>query len=309
MKLTVRNYKTDSDYRRIRDFLGEVFAANDYWENSWQVYRFDYWRWHGILNMGHGPLETGVFIWEDSDSKIVAVLNREAPGSCWLQIHPDYRSPELEEEMIKVAAAHLTVPTPEGKQRHHIWTEPDDELRLDIVKRLGYVKSKRVEYQRRRSMTVPIPDVNVAEGYSVRALAGPDEYPARSWLSWRAFHPDEPKEAYQGHDWYDNIERAPLYRRDMDIIAVANDGEFAAFCTVWFDDKALVGAFEPVGTSPEHQRRGLARAVMTEGLHRLRDLGARYAFVGSWGEATHNLYGKTMGFNDYIILEGWEKIV
>ena len=89
MRLTVRNYTTDSDYQRIREFLSKVFALNNYFENSWQVTRFDYWRWHGILNMGDGQLETDVFIWETDDNTVAAVLNREAPGSCWLQVHPD----------------------------------------------------------------------------------------------------------------------------------------------------------------------------------------------------------------------------
>jgi len=307
MKLNIRNYRDDSDYERIRAFLREVFVINEYWENSWHVNRFDYWRWHGILNMGHGRLETDVFIWETTDGKIAAVLNREGPGSVWLQVHPDFRSPELEEEMIATAAKHLTVPTDNGQRRHHVWTEPDDDLRLEILKRRGYAKSHRVEYQRRRSMTEPIADAAVADGYTVRALGGEDEHPVRSWVSWRAFHPDEPDEAYQGHDWYKNIQCAPLYRRDLDIIAVAPAGEHAAFCTVWFDEHTRTGVFEPVGTDPDHQRRGLARAVMTEGLRRLKQLGAQFAYVGSWGEATHRLYGDTMGFKNFVILEAWEK--
>ncbi|UCG63271.1 MAG: GNAT family N-acetyltransferase [Candidatus Zixiibacteriota bacterium] len=303
----MRNYRCDSDYRRIRDFLRDVFFKNNYWERSWHVNRFDYWRWHGIENMGHGRLETDVFIWETPDKNIAAVLNREGPGSVWLQIHPQYRTQELEEEMINVAAEHLTVPAGNGQQRHHIWVDPDDNLRLSILKRLGYTKSARVEYQRRRSMADSIIEVSVADGYTVRALGDEDELPSRSWASWRAFHPKEPDEAYQGWEWYHNIQRAPLYRRDLDIVATVPDGEVAAFSTVWFDKITGTGVFEPVGTVPEHQRRGLARAVMTEGLKRLKGLGAQFAYVGSWNDATHALYGDRLGFNDYIILNAWEK--
>jgi hypothetical protein len=100
----------------------------------------------------------------------------------------------------------------------------------------------------------------------VRALGEVEELPARSWASWRAFHPDEPDERYQGWEWYHNIQRIPLYRRDLDVVAVAPNGEIASFCTVWFDDVTRTGVFEPVGTAPEHQRRGLGKAVMCEGL-------------------------------------------
>ncbi len=307
MKLTMRNYKTETDYHRIREFLSEVLEINNFFENSWHVNRFDYWRWHGIMNMGHGKLETDVFLWETEDNVIAAVLNREAPGSVFLQVHPQFRSAELEKEMISVAERYLAVSTDDGGRKHRIWASPDDNLRLDILRHRGYEKSKRVEYQRRRSMAADISDASLAEGYTVRSLGSSDEFPKRSWVSWRAFHPNEPDDAYQGWDWYDNIQKAPLYRRDLDIVAVAPDGEFAAFCTVWFDPVTRTGVFEPVGTSPEHQRRGLARAVMTEGLRKLRELNAVFAYVGSWNEATHKLYGEALGFKDYVILEGWEK--
>ena len=58
--------------------------------------------------------------------------------------------------------------------------------------------------------------------------------------------------------------------RTYRIVAVAPSGEFAAFCTVWFDDVTRTGAFEPVGTAPAHRRRGLGKAVMCEGVPSLR---------------------------------------
>ena len=306
MKLNMRNYRNDDDYRCIREFLREVFLLNDRHELSWQVYRFDYWRWHGVENLGHGRLENDVFLWETPEGKLAAVLNRESPGSVFFQVHPDYRTPELEEEMIIQAEKYLAVPKIDGRRKLHIWAIDKDRLRQDVLQSRGYVKSNKQDFQRYRLMSLPIPDMVVADGYKVRALGGVEENPARSFLSWRAFHPDEPDEKYQGWEWYNNIERAPLYRRELDIVAEAPDGKLAAFCTVWFDSVTLTGAFEPVGTDPKHQRRGLASAVMLEGLRRLKKLGATRAFVGSWNEATHKLYG-SVGFTDFNLSEAWEK--
>ncbi|MBN1212159.1 MAG: GNAT family N-acetyltransferase, partial [candidate division Zixibacteria bacterium] len=103
MKLHMYQYKSENDYRCIREFLREVFLLNNRHELSWQVYRFDYWRWHGIENIGHGCLETDVFLWETANGQLAAVLNRESPGSVFLQIHPDYHTSELENAMITVA--------------------------------------------------------------------------------------------------------------------------------------------------------------------------------------------------------------
>ena len=143
-------------------------------------------------------------------------------------------------------------------------------------------------------------------GYTVRALGDESELPARSWLSWKAFHPDEPDEKYEGWEWYKNVQRVPLYRRDLDIVAVAPDGELAAFCTVWFDDVTRTAVFEPVGTHPDHQKRGLGKAVMSEGLRRAQRLGATLATVSSYGEGAHALY-ESMGFTEFDLLEPWIK--
>lgn len=52
-------------------------------------------------------------------------------------------------------------------------------------------------------------------------------------------------------------------------------------CLAWLDPANEVGLFEPVGTHPDHQRRGLATAVCLGALHSLRRAGARRALVGS----------------------------
>ena len=130
------------------------------------------------------------------------------------------------------------------------------------------------------------------------------ELPARSWVSWRAFHPDEPDDKYEGWEWYRNVQRAPLYRRDLDLVAVAPDGELAGFCTVWFDEATRTAAFEPVGTHPAHQRKGLGKALLAEGLRRVQRLGATLTTVGSYSHAAGALYA-SVGFTEYDLSEPW----
>ncbi len=157
---------------------------------------------------------------------------------------------------------------------------------------------------RSRPLTQPVPDSVPPDGYTVRALGDESELPARSWLSWKGFHPDEPDDKYQGWEWYKNVQRVPLYRRDLDIVAVASDGELAAFCTVWFDDVTRTAVFEPVATHPDHQKRGLGKAVMNEGLRRAQQLGANLATVSSYSDGAHALYA-SMGFTEFDLLEPW----
>lgn len=290
MKTCMRLYRGEEDYWRIRGFLRDVFLANGRHELSWQVYRFDYWRWHGIENLGHGKLESDVFIWETLEGRMAAVLNREGPGRAFLQVHPGLRTVELEEEMIAVAEEHLAAPGPNGVLRLRVACPERDELRRDILTRRGYIKQEFLERHHRRPLARPIPEVPVPAGYTVRSVGDGEELPARSFVSWKAFHPGEPDDRYQGWEWYRNIQRAPLYRRDLDIVVTAPDDTFASFCTIWFDDVTRTGAFEPVGTAPEHQRRGLGRAAMFEGLRRLGRMGALLACVGSESPDAYAFY-------------------
>ena len=307
MKLIQRKYQHDDDQWKIRQFLREVFLLNNRHEFSWPLYRWDYWRWHVNENIFKFNLEAAVFLWETTDGKLVAALHPDGSGEAFLQVHPEFRSPELEVEMMSVAETQFATTQSECCQRLVLWAHASDPLRQDLLTRRGYSKSKWLpEYQRRRKMSEPIPDFQPAEGYTIRALGDESEHPKRSWVSWKAFHPDEPDEKYEGWGWYRNVQRAPLYRRDLDLIAVAPNGEHAAFATLWFDDVTRTAAFEPVGTHPDHQRKGLGKALMAEGLRRVRDLGATLCTVNSYSERAGNLYA-SMGFVEYDLNEPWVK--
>lgn len=295
MKLTMRRYRDEEDYWRIRNFLRQVFLLNGRREFSWHVARLDYWRWHLVENCQIcAPIESVIFIWEKNDGQIGAVLHPESTGEGFLQIDPRLRTPALEEEMLDVAEQRLVHP-----ERELLWVLADaqDELRQNILVRRGFTRVERpnaVENQHRRSLDAPIPEAPPAPGYTLRALGDVDEFPSRSWASWRAFHPDEPDEDYEGWEWYHNIQRQPLYRRDLDIVAVAPNGEIASFCTIWYDDATRTALYDPVGTMPEHQRRGLGKAVMCEGLRRLKKMGAVMAFVNGYSPAANALYNSAI---------------
>ena len=196
MKLTLRNYKAPDDYWRIRQFLREVFVLNDRRELSWHVVRFDYWRWHGVENLEHFPLEEVVSLWEADSGRIAAVLNPEGKGEAFLQVHPGFRTPELEEEMLDVAEERLSVPGPNGRKKLCVWASANDEVRQNTLARRGYVKGDGPEHQRRRplderSLDEPIVEAQTPPGYAVRPMGDGAELLERCYTSGLAFHPDD----------------------------------------------------------------------------------------------------------------------
>jgi GNAT superfamily N-acetyltransferase len=307
MNLVQRKYQPD-DYWRIRAFLREVYLLNDRRELCWQAYRFDYWRWHAVANIEHFQLDDALTLWETAGGEMAAVLHPEGRGEAFLQVHPAWRSPDLEAELITVAEQQLAHSDASGSPSLTVWCNEHNAVRRQRLIERGYTKGDWPEYLRRRSITSPIADVPLAPGYGIRSLGDGAELIERCYASGLAFHPDDVQYAIDNRDvtWYRNIQNAPLYRRDLDLVAIAPDGSVAAFCTIWFDDVTRTGSFEPVATVPTHQRQGLGKAVMTEGLRRLQRLGATQSTVGSYSVHAGALYA-SMGFTDYDLSECWLK--
>jgi mycothiol synthase len=306
MITTIRAYRNEYDYYKIREFLCTTLLLHDRKQINWPLYRWDYWRWHINANISHFNLDESVFLWETDDSTLAAVLHPDMHGEAFLQIHPRYRKSALVEEMMALAEEKYAKAHANGISHLRTWAFDRDEIVKDVLARRGYKKTETAEFQRWQLLDHPIPDVPLPDGYVIRSLGDDSELPARSWASWRAFHPDEPEERYEGWEWYRNVQRSPLYRRDMDLVAVAPNGEIAAFTTVWYDETTKTGAFEPVGTQPQHQRKGLVKALLTEGLRRLKQLSTLMAYVSSYDLAAHKAY-ESVGFTQYDLSEMWVK--
>jgi ribosomal protein S18 acetylase RimI-like enzyme len=132
----------------------------------------------------------------------------------------------------------------------------------------------------------------VPHGYRVRALAGPGEIPARVEVHRAAFAPSR-----MTVEKYAILVDQDHYAYDRDVVVEAPDGALAAFAMCWLDQVGSIGEFEPVGTHPDHRRRGLGRAANLRGLQILRQAGARDAIVFSWraNAASEALY-RSVGF-------------
>jgi GNAT superfamily N-acetyltransferase len=313
MKLTMRSYQNNEDYWRIREFLRRVMLLNKQRELSWHVARWDYWWWFANPNLEKLDPEKCVFLWETENGEIVAALNPEEPGHAFPQIHPGFKTPKLEEEMVATAEENLFAPTKEGRQRLWVWRDSQDQGGQEILKRRGFQRvegEEEEEYQHRCSLDIPLPGSQPVSGYTIRSLGDGLELLERCYASGLGFHDDDIHTARDNRDhpgWYHDLQSAPLYRRDLDLVAIAADGSIASFCTIWFDDVSRTAYFEPVATVPAHRRHGLGKALLIEGLHRLQRMGCQVAFVGGYSEAANALYFSVMGPERDISVP-WQKV-
>lgn len=106
----MRSCQTEEDYWRIREL-------------SWHVARWGYWIWFANPEIEKIPLEGNVYIWETGAGQIAAVLNPEQREHAFSQIHPDFHTSELDQEMIAVAEEHLTTTEKDGCQKINFWID------------------------------------------------------------------------------------------------------------------------------------------------------------------------------------------
>lgn len=303
----VRSWRADDDPWRARAFLRAAFLTAGRRAHVWHLARFDYLRAHVLPNVTGGRLEDLMLAHEvDGELRALAIADG-APGEVHLAVHAHLRSADLEDALLAAAEARLARVDDDGRRMLAVWAAADDDLRRERLRARGYAPQGSVERIARRDLGAEVTPVPLAPGYAVRSLGDGLDLLERCHASGLAFHDGDLRVAADNRDdpsWYRGLQRAPLYRRDLDLVAVAPDGAIAAFATVWFDDVTRSVLFEPVATVPAHRRRGLGLALLTEGLRRARGLGADLALVGGYGDAANALYRAAFG-DEHEDVEAW----
>ena len=77
-----------------------------------------------------------------------------------------------------------------------------------------------------------------------------------------------------GAEVENRLRQTSLYRSDLDLVVLDDFGNAAAYGLFWREPETATGLVEPMRTEDEHQRRGLARHVLTAGIDRLVTAGA-----------------------------------
>lgn len=105
--------------------------------------------------------------------------------------------------------------------------------------------------------------------------------------------------ARNGRRIAERLRERSLYRPDLDLCIRTDAGEVASYCLCWLDQLNGVGLFEPVRTEDAWQRRGLSRALLTEGIRRFMSNGAGPIKVSRMRNihAARGLY-TSVGFQD-----------
>ncbi len=299
-----RPMRDDADYWRMRRLLIDTVPITPVAFN-WDMRRLDGKRFYNEDMEENRLLKRSVQLWESEYGQLAGYVLSEGPGDAHLQVHPDFR--HLEPEMIAWAEEALAVTSAEnGRRELELYVNEYDVLRQQILTERGFAKMTYGGMCRHlRLGHQPLAAPAVAEGYTLRATDPDDLDDCRriADLLNAAFN-----RTFHNAAEYQNFARfAPCFRRDLDLVAVAPDGSFAAYIGIPYDEVNRRGIFEPVCTHPAHQRKGLARALMLEGFHRLRAIGAIDATVDTGDAVPANAFYTSMGFTEAYKSTAWRK--
>lgn len=140
-----------------------------------------------------------------------------------------------------------------------------------------------------------LPEIVVPEGFAVRGVENLADGHLRAGVTYSAFQHKEHWDDYLAD--YLRFMGSAVYDGQRDLLVRSSEGRGAAACTIWCDPINGIGLFEPVATHPDFQGRGLGKAVLIEGMRRMKVAGMSRAVVGfdPNNEAALALY-KSLGF-------------
>ena len=313
MKTKFCKYNHEKDFLRVRDFLVDMYKHHDLAPN-WTLERWNYARYFIIPMIGaygkdpvsvEDSLKAIAFweehtrLWEHGDGEIVAVTALEYPwlGDAFFLRHPAYDY--LLEEMFEDAECNLVHPEKKILQTHIF---DQDTAFLSAAQKRGYQKQPEWgEDISIYSLENSVPDPHLPPGFTIQSMDVENDLEKRRKSFGRGFNHEDPIEWPSLYS-YQELQRAPDYRPELDLYVKSPDGEFVSFCIVWWDEKNQIATLEPVGTVPDYRRKGLAQAVVYEGIRQAADHGAKHVLVGSGQE-----FYLAIGFEKIRTCYTWKK--
>jgi mycothiol synthase len=237
-------------------------------------------------------------LWWDEAGRVVALgrlaiappdEEEEIDASLLLRVHPETRNHGLERAVVEWAAARARAVgaergQPVGLRAGQYQSTPEYiAYRRGALEALGF-RPVRYGYKMARPLERPIPAPQFPPGYTVRTLAGEPEY--EQWVdifNWSFIdHWNHHPMTLEQHR---HLVSGPHYRPDGDLIAVAADGTFAAFCHCEINDEdnrhsgRNEGWIDALGTRRGHRQIGLGRAILLAGMHWLKGQGLTTAVL------------------------------
>jgi ribosomal protein S18 acetylase RimI-like enzyme len=173
-----------------------------------------------------------------------------------------------------LAWAETTWASGEGSVATYAYTH--DTLRRQLLLWRGYADAGECGRTYTFDLARPYPAAALPAGFRIASLAEDPNIESHIAAVASAFG-----RATLDRACFESKITAPNYALAWDLAVVSPEGEHVAFCLARLDQRNRVAAIDPIGTRPEYQRRGLAKALVAECFRRLGACGMRHAYIGA----------------------------
>ncbi len=287
MNLHARPYRDPTDFAAMRQLVMAGTLANlsaSYMHPGLLDYHSYY------PDMRYPPDEQAnrrnLRLWENLDEEpptlaAWAIFSR-LEGSFDLFVHPALHGTPLHEAVMDEYVAWAEARAREAglKQLMPWWAMTYDKVLARLHQERGYVVEAEVGVPAplfERTLD-ELPAIPLPAGFTVQGVSNSADGRLRAHATHGAFRLHEDWEIHAAE--YAQFIGSAVYDGARDLFVRSPDGRGASACTIWFDPVNGVGLFEPVGTHPDFQGKGLGKAVMAEGLRRMKAAGMTRAIVG-----------------------------
>jgi predicted N-acetyltransferase YhbS len=297
MSIQLRSYVHENDYDRVGDFLIETFHPGLFFLN-WLQPRWEYMHYHPYIK----DLDLSKIGIAEDDGEIVGVVHFEhQEGQIYFQVHPEHDS--VKEILFDYAEGTFRgKSTKDGRDYLALFINEHDKVLEALAQKYGFEKrSDFSEEQSRYILNHPIPEVGLPEGFALQSLADENDYYKINQVLWRGFNHEGPAPEEEVQTRKD-MQKAPNFRKDLNIVAVAPNGNYVSYSGIWVVGANRIAYVEPVATDPDYRRMGLGKAAVLECVRRSKALGAEIAWVGSGQE-----FYKAIGFSKMFDVYPWVK--
>jgi ribosomal protein S18 acetylase RimI-like enzyme len=298
MEIISRKYNPKNDFDLVGTFLINLFELTR---------SFQYWLPVRFEN-NHLDRKEAVRIWEkqikDTSAEIVAITSSESPNTFYIHTHPEYKS--LEREILEWIEQHFTSKRKESSKdrKLYLFSMQGDTERETLLVESGYTRRGIIGIHRSRPVDMPIPEVEIPEGFTVRNIQGKVDYDQLAKTIRIIF----------GHgDWFDagvleGIASCSFYKEDLDLVTIAPNGTFASICTIRIDPFGNMATVEPMGTHPDYRKIGLGKILIYEGLKRAMKYNPTLFYIDSAANnPAANKFYNSVGFTGDVAEYYWQK--
>lgn len=268
--MKARSYQGLEDLQAMLDLLSEGCRAKN---GTHYAHRGDLQWWLFYTDTSPQVWQSQIRLWVEDDCLIGWTLLSPEEKAFDVYTIPGLRGDPREAEMLRRAVEEMS----DLDEINNVWVAEGDEVRTQWLAQHSFQKADHHMVHFQRSLAGDLEGPPLPEGFSLRSSRGPEDARLRSAASHAAFGSSRPFEEY----WPRTLRfmQSPVYVPEHEIFVTAPKGQVAAYCIIWTDELTRVGHFEPVGTHPDFQRKGLGKSLLFEGLRRLRSEGMTEADV------------------------------